>query len=259
VALLCGPAPGWGLDRGTRLASKVFREAADKVSPSVVAIEAYGDLREPETRDRRRPPVEIGSGPATGTLISSNGHILTCTFSFIRKQPVITVVLADGSRHVARLLGRDDDRKLCLLKIDGVGGLPVPDLIAMRDLKVGQWAVAVGRGYGGHEPAISAGIVSATRRLRGRAVQTDANISPANYGGPLVDLEGRVIGICAPLVPPSHARDATTEGLEWHDTGIGFAVPIKHAGRWIAAMKEGRTVKRVTLGARVSQPPAEYE
>ena len=61
-------------------------------------------------------------------------------------------------------------------------------------IKVGQWAISLGVGYGDTSPAMSTGIISAKNRIGGRAIQTDANISPANYGGPLVDIEGTRAG-----------------------------------------------------------------
>jgi serine protease Do len=122
------------------------------------------------------------------------------------------------------------------LKIEGVRNLPVPVFADPAHLRIGQYAVAIGFGYGGDEPAISAGIVSALNRLAGRAVQTDAKLSPANYGGPLIDIEGRVIGINVPLSPKT---DETLGGTEWYDSGIGFAVPIGDPATMIALEKTG--------------------
>lgn len=76
-------------------------------------------------------------------------------------------------------------------------------------------------------------------------MQTDANTSPANYGGPLIDLEGRIIGICVPLSPDAKSEAA---GAEWYDSGIGFAVPLDGLETVIAAMKEGKTLERGYLG-----------
>jgi len=67
------------------------------------------------------------------------------------------------------------------------------------------------------------GILSATNRIWGKAVQTDAKISPGNYGGPLIDIRGNVIGILVPLSPQGQGEVA---GAEWYDSGIGFAVPL---------------------------------
>src|SRR5204862_4223199 len=116
----------------------------------------------------------------------------------------------------AKLLGRDETRRLCLLKVDGVSDLAAPEFVPRSEVKVGQWAIAVGVGFGAKEPALSAGIISATSRISGKAVQTDANTSPANYGGPLIDLDGRVLGICVPL--SADTKNAAA-GAEWYDSG----------------------------------------
>ena len=191
-----------------------------------------------------------GEGPTTGLVISSDGYIVTSTFNFIRKPPIITVRLPSGERKVAKLLGRDETRRICLLKVDGAGGLAVPEMASREELAVGQWAVALGIGYGDAEPALTAGIISATSRIGTKAVQTDANLSPANYGGPLIDLDGRVIGICVPLSPGGQQEGA---GSEWYDSGIGFAVPLAGLDKVIAAMKEGKTLQRAFLGVQ-TQP-----
>lgn len=234
AALAVPPATGHGAEtnalNGFLLAPKAFRAAAAKVLPSVVVIETYGGAT-PARPKAKRPTGEGGApvaqkpgeGPGTGLIISADGHILTSTYHFVREQPVITVVLPDDSQQVARLLARDDRRKLCLLKIEGVRNLPVPEFADPARLQIGQYAVAIGFGYGGDEPTLAAGIVSALNRLAGRAVQTDAKLNPAHYGGPLIDIEGRVIGINVPLSPKT---DETLGGTEWYDSGIGFAVPI---------------------------------
>jgi len=233
--------------RGNLLAPKAFRAAASKVLPSLVTIESFGGVSSVQGRIggiRRQ-----GEGPSSGVIISPDGYIVTSTFNFIKRPPVITVVFRDGTRRVAKLLGRDDTRKICLLKVDDVSDLPVPAFVPKSELRVGQWAVSVGIGYGDTQPAVSAGIISATSRISGRAVQTDANTSPANYGGPLLDIEGRVIGICVPLSPRSQAAGA---GVEWYDSGIGFAVPLHTEPKLIAALKVGKTVQAGFLGVQVA-------
>jgi len=234
------------LSQGILLAPKAFTAAANKVLPSLVTIESFGGVSAGQGRigGIRRP----GDGPTTGVIVSSDGYILTSTFNFIKQPPVITVVFRDGQRRVAKLLGRDETRHLCLLKVDGVEDLPIPQAVPRSELKVGQWAVSVGIGFGDTDPALSAGIISATSRAMGRAVQTDANISPANYGGPLVDIEGRVIGICVPLNPASTEAGA---GVEWYDSGIGFAIPLEGLDPVIAAMREGKIVKAGYLGVQM--------
>jgi serine protease Do len=233
--------------QGTLLAPKAFRIAAKKVLPSLVTIESIGGLSSGISAAGIQAP---GEGPTSGVIISSDGYIVTSTFNFIRKPPIITVTLPTGERKVATLLGRDETRKICLLKVDGVNGLAVPQWADRNELRVGQWAVALGIGFGGNEPALTAGIISATSRIGAKAIQTDANLSPANYGGPLLDLEGRVIGICVPLNPQSREEGS---GVDWYDSGIGFAVPIGGNDKVIEALKAGKTLEPAFLGVQ-SEP-----
>lgn len=234
--------------RGTLLAPRAFRAAAQKIQASMVTIEGFGGLApgSGQTKGIHAP----GEGPTTGLIISSDGYIVTSTFNFIRKPPIIAVRLPSGERKIAQLLGRDETRRICLLKVEGVSGLTVPEMAPREELAVGQWAVAIGIGYGDEEPALTAGIISATSRIGTKAVQTDANLSPANYGGPLIDLDGRVIGICVPLSPGGQTEGA---GSEWYDSGIGFAVPLVGLDKVITAMKEGKTLQKAFLGVQ-SQP-----
>ena len=240
------------LVRGTLLAPKAFRAAAAKVQPSMVRIEGFGGIAAGVDGGGYQAP---GAGPTTGVIISPDGYIVTSTFNFLRKPPIITVVMPDGRRHVATLLGRDETRKLCVLKVNGASNLPVPTFAPRGELKVGQWAVALGIGFGAADPALSAGIISATSRISGKAVQTDANLSPANYGGPLVDLDGRVIGICVPLSPQSPGQSSAAReaaGAEWYDSGIGFAVSLDGLDDELVALKEGKILERGFLGVQAA-------
>jgi serine protease Do len=238
---------------GQLLAPKAFRAAVDKVLPSLVTIETFGGLSGGSRRGKMQGISRPGDGPTTGVIISADGYVVTSTFNFLRRPPVITVVRQDGTRHVATLLGRDETRKLCVLKIEGVNDLPVPEFVSPSELKIGAWAISVGVGYGDDEPMISAGIVSALNRVSGRAVQTDANISPANYGGPLLDIEGRVIGICVPLNPMSKE---VSGGVEWYDSGIGFAASLHGMENVLTAMKAGKTIQPGSLGVQVKAADA---
>jgi serine protease Do len=89
------------------------------------------------------------------------------------------------------------------------------------------------------------GIISARGRIWGKAVQTDAKVSPSNYGGPLVDLQGRVFGILVPLSPSSQHELA---GAEWYDGGIGFAVPLEDVYRQLERMSTGTDLHPGILG-----------
>ena len=119
-------------------------------------------------------------------------------------------------------------------------------------MTVGQWAITVGVGYGDINPAISTGIISAKNRIGGRAIQTDANTSPANYGGPLLDIYGRLIGVCVPLNPQ---RQEVGAGVEWYDSGIGFAIPVSGLESIINRLKAGEKIYPSFLGVRTEANP----
>jgi len=259
--LLCGLIVSPGMTfagesvAGLRNAPEAFRAAAERAEPHLVTIETVGGISlgnvTGEQRDRRGL-TNPGEGPTTGVILTAEGHIVTSTFNFLRKQRVVTVTLPDGSRHVAEPLGRDEMRKLVLLKIDVDRALEPATFIDPDQLRVGQWAITVGLGYGGEEAAISHGIISALDRAHGRAVQTDANISPANYGGPLLDIEGRFIGINTPLNPRA---EGTAAGSAWYDSGIGFAIPLHDLDHLIDRMKEGETLTRGLVGFQPASEP----
>ena len=226
-----------------QLTSQAFRTATKRAVPSLVSIESFGgsSVKAGRIGGIRKQ----GEGNTTGVVISPDGYILTSTFNFIREASVVIVKTHRGDERVAQILGRDDTRKICLLKIDDVAGLVVPEMQPVQDVKVGQWAISLGVGYGDQTPAISMGIISAKNRVGGRAIQTDANISPANYGGPLVDIQGRLIGICVPMNPQSQAVAA---GVEWYDSGIGFAVPVDDFVKIIERLKDGQRILPAFVG-----------
>jgi serine protease Do len=249
-----------------RAQQEVFRRAARRVAPCVVTIETIGGTQpvdEPAPRQtlpsgpgdppgrppgpERGPGFIIADGPTTGLIWSADGLILTSAFNFVRDPSVITVILPDGRRFVGELLARDEVRRLAMVKI-GATGLPVPEWVREADaLRVGQWALALGRGFGGEDPSVSAGIISGLNRKGGVAVQTDAKLSPANFGGPLIDIQGRVLGICVPM---GLGNDALA-GVEWYDSGIGFAIPFWQAGKSAESLAVGHNLRRGLLGVQV--------
>ena len=238
------------LFRAMTLTSKAFRESSGKISKSLVTIESFGGVS--AIQGRIGGIRKQGEGNTTGIMISSDGYVLTSTFNFIQQPTVISVITSDGERRVATVMGRDDTRKLCLLKINDVSEMPVPETVPLDEITVGQWVVSMGVGYGDTSPALSMGIISAKNRIGGRAIQTDANISPANYGGPLVDLEGRLLGMCVPMNPQSQAIGA---GVEWYDSGIGFAIPLSGLEKLIERLKTGDHIRPAFLGIQAIANP----
>ena len=107
------------------LTSKAFRSAAEKVKPQLVTIESFGGVS--AVQGRIGGIRNQGEGNTTGLLISKEGHIVTSTFNFIQSPPIITVITGDGERRVAKLLGKDEIRKLCVLKIESYPGIELPE------------------------------------------------------------------------------------------------------------------------------------
>jgi len=249
-ALLCVAALGPGPHGADPLAferarATVIRAAVDAVDPALVTIETIGGAQPVRARPGGVAPerFRLGDGPTTGLILTSDGLIITSNINFYRDPTVITVTLSDGRRFVARLLGRDLIRRLALLKIDAQD-LPTAVWTSHGDCRVGQYAVAIGRGLDAADPHVSLGIVSACHRRNGNAVQTDAKTSPINYGGPLVDIEGRVIGI---IVPMAGAGSALA-GTQWYDSGIGFAIHRQKIDFVFDRLAAGETIEPGKIG-----------
>ena len=227
--------PSWLPARGrpttwNALEQKAVAAAVERVAPSVVRIETVGGLERVEK-------VLFGTGPTTGLVVDPQGYIVSSAFNFVNKPASILVRLPDGTRKPAKLVATDHNRKIVLLKIEVDRPLPVPEAVPEAEMRVGQWCVAVGRTFEDDRPNLAVGILSAVGRIWGKAMQTDAAVSPNNYGGPLVDIRGRVLGVLVPLSPQSADEIA---GYEWYDSGIGFAVPLEAIRKMLPQAAQGR-------------------
>jgi len=220
------------------LRQQAVRESVAAVAPSVVRIETIGGLE-------KVGDVLYGAGPTTGLIISPDGFIVSSAFNFAQDPSSILVTLPDGSRTPARLVATDHSRMLVLLKVEVEESLPVAPVAPVNAHRVGRWALALGRTFDGDSPNMSLGIISALGRVSGKALQTDAKISPANYGGPLVDIEGRVLGVLVPLSPTDTGIAA---GYEWYDSGIGFAIPLAHVMSVLPRLSAGKDLHPGLLG-----------
>jgi serine protease Do len=215
-----------------------IQKATEKVLPSLVRIETLGGLD-------KVGAVLVGTGPTTGMIVDPQGYIISSAMNFAQNPTQIVTYLADGSRHPAKLIAEDESHRLVLLKIETDKPLPVATAADMKSVKVGQGVIALGRAFESDKPNLSVGIVSALNRIWGKAIQTDAKISPNNYGGPLIDLSGKVLGILTPLSPHANGDDA---GVEWYDSGIGFAVPLENVNRVLSRLKKGENLVPGLLG-----------
>ncbi len=219
------------------LTDRAFQQAAALAAPAVVRIDTVGGREQLE-------PGMVSSGATTGLMVSSDGFLVSSAFHFVSQPSSILVTLFDGRRLAARQIATDRQRMITLLKVDAER-LPTPVAAPKESYRVGQWAIALGRTFESESPSVSVGIVSALNRVWGKAIQTDAKISPVNYGGPLIDIEGRVLGVLAPLSPH---ESGDTAGVEWYDSGIGFAVPLVDVLNVVDRLKTGEDLLPGLLG-----------
>jgi serine protease Do len=172
------------------------------------------------------------NGMGTGLVIDQRGYIVT-NHHVIDEVNSLRVRLADGSSHGARVIARDPETDLALIKIEVPQALPVAPLGTSSDLMVGETVIAIGNAFG-YEHTVTTGIVSAINRdvalnkdMSYKAlIQTDASINPGNSGGPLLNVMGEVIGL----------NVAIRAGAQ----GIGFAIPADTLVRTTASMMASR-------------------
>ena len=193
------------------------------------------------------PGFHQNQGKTTGVVLTKDGWILVSRFALNFDPTTILITVPGRGTFHAQRAGEDTSRGIALVKIEA-NDLPVPEFVDPGTVRVGQWAFATGRTFAADEPTVHIGIVSAKRRLFGRALQIDAYTSPANYGGAVIDVNGRVLGIAVPLSPTG--RNA---GVEWYDSGIGFAVTIADIPELIARMQQGQVLQRGWLGVLLEQ------
>ena len=242
---------------------ETLHHAMDKVAPSTVTVQTFGGTRKVGGGKRPLTPPEMpkgkkpagkkkpklgmsgflqSQGPTTGIILSADGWILVSKFALTYDPTTILIRLPDGRTFNAVRKGEDVSRQIALVKIDAQD-LPVPKFVDPKTVAVGQWSFVLGRTFATKDPSVHMGVVSATRRVFGRALQTDAYTSPANYGGPLIDVEGQVLGIAVPM--DASGRKANI-GL--YDSGIGFAATIADIQPLIERMKTGEILHRGYMG-----------
>lgn len=221
-----------------------LRDAAAKANPYVVQIETFGGME-------RIGEDLVAEGPTTGTILTEDGWIVSSLYSFRQRPASILVSLPNGKRQSAEVVARDFSRQLTLLKVEPEEPLPhVPekDQKASAELSaasVGSWVVALGKTYDKDVASQSGGIISAVGRAYGKAFQTDAKISPINYGGPLVDIQGRSLGILSPLSPGTFLEG---DSSEIYDSGIGFAIPLVDIFERLPTWQKGSDTHEGKLG-----------
>lgn len=227
-----------------------FAPLVKRVKPAVVKVisesvreRSYGDsllerfFEMPRRRERQRVP-----GVGSGFFISSDGYIITNNH-VVKNSVKVTIKTGDDREYKAKVIGTDPKTDLALLKIKEKN-LPFIELGDSNKAEVGEWVLAIGNPLD-QESTVTAGIVSAKGRQLGLAqyedfLQTDAAINVGNSGGPLINMEGKVIGINSAILAPSGGN-----------VGIGFAIPSSMAAKVINDLKEKGRVVRGYLGVTI--------
>lgn len=240
-----------------------FADVAKMVEPAVVSIDAKGNFPEITVKDgsgtgdpddlsdffrqnSRRPSYRVGSG----FIVEKSGYIVT-NFHVVTDASRITVKLESGEEFPAKVVGTDDETDLAILKIEAGKDLPVVKMGNSDKAQVGDWVLAIGSPFG-LARTVTAGIVSQTKRetptsLFQKYIQTDAAINLGNSGGPLVNMEGEVIGV--------NSQIATSTG---DYNGIGLALPANDAAFVYDEIVKNGKVRRGYLGVILESVKAEY-
>lgn len=180
------------------------------------------------------------NGMGTGIIIDPRGYIVT-NQHVVDEVQLLRVRLSDGSSHGARVVARDPETDLALLRIDAGKPLPTIPMGTASDLMVGETVIAIGNAFG-YEHTVTVGIVSAIKRdvtlnkdvSYKSLIQTDASINPGNSGGPLLNINGELVGI----------NVAIRAGAQ----GIGFAIPVDTMMRVVADMLSIRKRNGISHG-----------
>jgi serine protease Do len=190
----------------------------------------------------RQPQRRVSAG--SGFIITPDGYVLTNNH-VVEGATKLQVTLDTGEKYEADVVGTDPMIDLGLLKIDPKGKkLPTLPLGDSESLKIGQWVMAIGNPFA-LERTVTVGVVSGKKRQVGigetipalaNFIQTDAAINFGNSGGPLIDGQGRVVGISTAIQRGEMAE------------GIGFAIPINEARKAAEELRAGGSVKRGYLG-----------
>ncbi|KGG28477.1 MULTISPECIES: trypsin-like peptidase domain-containing protein [unclassified Prochlorococcus] len=199
---------------------------------------------------RVAPRSRIERGQGSGVIFSAQGLVLT-NAHVVEKTDQLMVGLPDGRRVPGRLVGQDAITDLAVVQLDGSGPWPTAPLGDSDQLRVGDWAIAVGNPFG-LENTVTLGIVSNLNRnvsqlgISGKRldlIQTDAAINPGNSGGPLLNSEGNVVGI-------------NTLVRSGPGAGLGFAIPINRARTIAQQLVERGRASHPMVGVGLSPVPS---
>ena len=239
-----------------------FTKAAEKTMSAVVHIKASESKESALQRQRNQRytdpfeyffgqsyamPQQPRSGTGSGVIYTSDGYILTNNH-VVEFADEFSVTMHDNREFKARLVGRDPDTDMAVIKIDGSNFASI-ELGNSDDVKVGEWALAVGNPFD-LTSTVTAGIVSAKARdigiIKGGKsiesfIQTDAAVNPGNSGGALVDVNGKLIGINSAIATPTGVF-----------AGYSFAIPVNLVKRIADDLIKYGEYRRAYLGVNVA-------
>ena len=235
-----------------------------RVMPAVVSVVISKKLKDVEKEMRSDSPpgipidipsdkidahgmVQVGSG--SGFIVDAKGIVLTNKHVISESHAEYSVITEDNQRYKAKVLACDPIDDVAILSIESDQNFPVIELGDSKNLELGQTVLAIGNALGNFKNTVSQGIISGLSRaipakaspkapvqeMRG-LIQTDAAINPGNSGGPLVDINGKAIGV----------NTAVVYGAQ----NIGFAIPIKAAERDLKDLEKYGRIRRPLLGIR---------
>jgi S1-C subfamily serine protease len=232
--------------------SRTVTAVAAAVSPSVVRIDVEGVKNQAQPRQGRPRGPNEAMGSGSGFVFTPDGFVLTNSH-VVSGAKRITVTMLDGRKLRAHLVGDDPDTDLAVVRLHGDDQtLPISlTPVAFGDssaLRVGQIAIAVGNPFG-FDCTVTAGVVSAlgrslrtqSGRLVDDVIQTDAALNPGNSGGPLLDAQGRVIGVNTAMILPAQ--------------GICFAIAVNTASFVVGKLIHEGRIRRSYIGVAGQNVP----
>jgi S1-C subfamily serine protease len=199
--------------------SEAIVDVAENLSPSVVSIRS-----------------ETG-GNGSGVIWNANGYIITC-YHVVKRLGEVEVALSDGTSISAKVVGTDPYSDIALLKMNTGSNLKPINVSDSQNLKAGQFVLAMANPYGDH-PSITGGIITSLRnsvrgwwgRMMDDIVITDVRLNPGYSGGPLVNAEGKMVGICTAYI-----------------SSRGIAIRSNRVKSIADRLTEGGTIKRAYMG-----------
>ena len=228
-----------------------FADLTAQLQPAVVNIAVRQKIKDENPLAAMMgggAPQRLAEAQGSGFIVSADGYVVTNNhvISLDRENPAdaVTVTMPDATEYTARVVGRDTDSDIAVLKIDAKSPLPFVQFGQSSKARAGDWVIAIGNpfGLGG---TVTSGIVSSVNRNTGSGaydhyLQSDASINSGNSGGPMFDMRGNVIGINNWIVAPSGGS-----------VGIGFAIPSDTAKPIVDKLIAGKAIERGFLGVSI--------